>query len=127
VTDWLATLITPVISGPPLLVTLLALVYLSALLTNILNNTTIAAVLVPILIAIAETDPALSAVQLVLPVTLATTFGYSLPSASGRMALVAGSGIVDSKDMMRYGLIMTLVSAAILGFYFWVLSLLGAF
>jgi sodium-dependent dicarboxylate transporter 2/3/5 len=126
-TDWLATLITPVVSGPPLLVTLLVLVYLSALLTNVLNNTTIAAVFVPILIAIAETDPTLSAVQLVLPVTLATTFGYSLPSASGRMALVAGSGIVDSKDMMRYGLIMTLVSAAILGLYFWVISLLGVF
>jgi sodium-dependent dicarboxylate transporter 2/3/5 len=127
VTDWLATLITPVVSGPPLIVTLLVLVYLSALLTNVLNNTTIAAVFVPILIAIAETDPTLSTVQLVLPVTLATTFGYSLPSASGRMALVAGSGIIDSKDMMRYGLIMTAISAAILGVYFWVVSLLGMF
>lgn len=125
VTDWLATLITPIVSGPPLLVTLLVLVYLSALLTNILNNTTIAAVFVPILIAIAGTDPSLSPVQLVLPVTLATTFGYSLPSASGRMALVSGTGIVGSKDMMRYGLIMTMVSAAILGLYFWVLSLLN--
>jgi sodium-dependent dicarboxylate transporter 2/3/5 len=127
VTDWLATLITPLLSGPPLLVTLLALVYLSALLTNVLNNTTIAAVFVPILIAIAGADPAISAVQFVLPVTLATTFGYSLPSASGRMALVASSGIVDSKAMMRYGLIMTMVSAALLGLYFWILSLLGAF
>lgn len=125
VTDWLATLITPIVSGPPLLVTLLVLVYLSALLTNILNNTTIAAVFVPILIAIAGTDPSLSPVQLVLPVTLATTFGYSLPSASGRMALVSGTGIVSSRDMMRYGLIMTMVSAAILGLYFWVLSLLN--
>lgn len=125
VTDWLATLITPVVSGPPLLVTLLVLVYLSALLTNILNNTTIAAVFVPILIAIAKVDPSLNPVQLVLPVTLATTFGYSLPSASGRMALVAGTGIVKSRDMMRYGLVMTGVSAAILGLYFWVLSLLN--
>jgi hypothetical protein len=30
-----------------------------------------------------------------LPVTLATTFGYSLPSASGRMALLASSKWVD--------------------------------
>jgi sodium-dependent dicarboxylate transporter 2/3/5 len=125
VTDWLATLITPVVSGPPLLVTLMVLVYLSALLTNILNNTTIAAVFVPILIAIAQADPSLNPVQLVLPVTLATTFGYSLPSASGRMALVSGTGIVKSNDMMRYGLIMTGVSTAILGLYFWVLSLLN--
>ena len=109
------------------LATLLILVYLSALLTNALNNTTIAAVFVPILIAVAEADPTLNAVQLVLPVTLATTFGYSLPSASGRMALVAGSGIVGSKNMMLSGLIMTLVSAAILAVYFWVISMLGAF
>jgi sodium-dependent dicarboxylate transporter 2/3/5 len=125
VTDWLATLITPIVSGPPLLATLLVLVYLSALLTNILNNTTIAAVFVPILITIAQADPSLNPVQLVLPVTLATTFGYSLPSASGRMALVSGTGIVKSQDMMRYGLVMTGVSAAILGLYFWVISLLG--
>jgi sodium-dependent dicarboxylate transporter 2/3/5 len=125
VTDWLATLITPIVSGPPLLVTLLVLVYLSALLTNILNNTTITAVFVPILITIAGADPSLNPVQLVLPVTLATTFGYSLPSASGRMALVSGTGIVSSRDMMRSGLIMTMVSAAILGLYFWVLSLLN--
>ena len=65
---------------------------LSALLTNLLNNTTIAAVFVPILISIAMADPAYSATQLVLPVTLATTFGYSLPSASGRMALVSATG-----------------------------------
>jgi hypothetical protein len=29
--------------------------------------------------------------------------------------------------MMRYGLIMTVVSAAILSLYFWVVSLLGLF
>jgi sodium-dependent dicarboxylate transporter 2/3/5 len=61
----------------------------------------------------------------VLATTLATTFGYSLPSASGRMALVSGTGIVKTSDMMRHGLIMTLVSTAILVVYFWVLSLAG--
>jgi sodium-dependent dicarboxylate transporter 2/3/5 len=125
VTDWLAIQIAPVVSGPPLLATLAVLCYVSALLTNILNNTTIAAVFVPILIAIAGTDPTANAVLLVLATTLATTFGYSLPSASGRMALVSGTGIVGSGDMMRYGLIMTLVSTAILVVYFWVLSLAG--
>lgn len=124
-TDWFAALITPLVSGPPLLVTLLLLVYLSALLTNIMNNTTIAAVFVPILISLAAADPAFNPVQLVLPVTLATTFGYSLPSASGRMALIAASGIVDRNDMMRYGIVMTVASAAVLGLLFYLLALLG--
>jgi sodium-dependent dicarboxylate transporter 2/3/5 len=124
-TDWFAGLITPIVSGPPLLVSLLLLVYLSAIMTNIMNNTTIAAVFVPVLISLAQSDPAFDAVQLVLPVTLATTFGYSLPSASGRMALIAASGLVDRQDMLRYGLIMTAVSSAILGLFFYVLSLLN--
>jgi solute carrier family 13 (sodium-dependent dicarboxylate transporter), member 2/3/5 len=58
-------------------------------LTNLLNNTTIAAVFVPVLISVSADISGLSPVQVVLPVTLATTFGYSLPSASGRMALLA--------------------------------------
>jgi solute carrier family 13 (sodium-dependent dicarboxylate transporter), member 2/3/5 len=124
-TAWFAGLLTPLIKGPPLLVSLLLLVFLSALLTNIMNNTTIAAVFVPILISVAKSDPNFNAVQLVLPVTLATTFGYSLPSASGRMALIAASGIIERNDMMRNGIIMTLISAPVLGLFFYVLALLG--
>lgn len=123
-TDWFATRIAPVVSGPPLIVSLLLLVYLSALLTNMLNNTTIAAVFVPILISLAKADPNLNAVQLVLAVALATTFGYSLPSASGRMALIAASGIVKPGEMVRYGLIVTVLSAAVLGLFFYTLAVL---
>ncbi len=124
-TDWFAQFITPLVTGPPLLLSLLLLVYLSALLTNVMNNTTIAAVFVPILISLAQTDPQFSAVQLVLPVTLATTFGYSLPSASGRMALIAASGIVDRSEMMRYGIILTLISSAVLGLLFYLMILVN--
>lgn len=124
-TDWFAGLITPIVSGPPLLVTLMILVYVSALLTNVMNNTTIAAVFVPVLISLGAVDPAFDPVQLILPVTLATTFGYSLPSASSRMALIAATGIVDRNEMMRYGLVMTVASAGVLGLLFYVLSLAG--
>ena len=124
-TVWLAELIVPMIEEAPYWLTLVILIYASALLTNLLNNTTIAAVFVPILIEIARVQPELSAVQLVLPVTLATTFGYSLPSASGRMSLIAASGIVDRKSMLGYGLVVTLVSSGVLAIFFYVLTLLG--
>jgi sodium-dependent dicarboxylate transporter 2/3/5 len=124
-TDWFAGLLGPMVSGVPLLVSMLFLVFLSALLTNLLNNTTIAAVFVPILISMAQEDPSFNAVQLVLPVTLATTFGYSLPSASGRMALIAATGIVSRGEMMRYGLIFTFVSSLLLAVLFYILALLG--
>lgn len=59
-----------------------------------------------------------------MPVALATTFGYSLPSASGRMALIAASGIVKPGEMMRYGIIMTVASSLALALFFYVLTLL---
>jgi sodium-dependent dicarboxylate transporter 2/3/5 len=64
-------------------------------------------------------------VQLVLPVTLATTFGYSLPSASGRMALIASTGMVDKPAMIKYGLIVTVISSVILALLFYGLTLAG--
>jgi solute carrier family 13 (sodium-dependent dicarboxylate transporter), member 2/3/5 len=124
-TDWFADLIVPLVKGPPLLASMLLLVFISALLTNVMNNTTIAAVFVPILIALAQADPAFNAVQLVLPVTLATTFGYSLPSASGRMSLIAASGIINRSEMMRYGLVMTIASSTLLGLFFYLLAVSG--
>ena len=124
-TEWIAELIRPLVSGPPLFISLMLLIFLSALLTNVMNNTTITAVFVPILISLALTDSTLNPVLMVMAVTLATTFGYSLPSASGRMALVSASGIIESRDMMRYGLVATFISALILGLYFYVISLLN--
>ena len=56
-TDWLAGLITPLVKGPPLLVSILLMVTLTAFLTNLMNNTTIAAVFVPILITLARKRP----------------------------------------------------------------------
>jgi sodium-dependent dicarboxylate transporter 2/3/5 len=123
-TDWIAELINPLVSGPPLIISLMLLIFISALLTNVMNNTTIAAVFVPILISLALTDPSLNPLLLVLAATLATTFGYSLPSASGRMALVGASGIIEPRDMMRYGLVATFISAFILGLFFYVVSVL---
>lgn len=125
VTDWVAGLVGPVVVGAPFLASMLLLVTVSALLTNLLNNATIAAVFVPVLIVLAKADPSLNAAQLVLPVTLATTFGYSLPSASGRMALIASTGIVGRVEMLRYGMIMTMASSLALALFFYLLASLG--
>jgi sodium-dependent dicarboxylate transporter 2/3/5 len=124
VTDWIGTMIAPTITSIPPFFAILLLVFLSALLTNVMNNATVVAVFVPILISIAQVDPSFNAVQLALPVALATTFGYSLPSASGRMALVAATGIVDKMDMLRCGLILTIISSIMLASFFYILTFL---
>lgn len=124
-TDWFVNLISPVITGQPLLLSMLLLVFMSALLTNLMNNATVAAVFVPILIGLARTDPSFNTLQLALPVALATTFGYSLPSASGRMALIAATGIVKERELIRFGLILTVISSVVLALFFYVLVLLN--
>jgi len=82
-------------------------------------------VFVPVLISVSADIGGLSPFQVVLPVTLATTFGYSLPSASGRMALLASTGIVDKSSMIRYGLIVTVVSSLVLALLFYGFILIG--
>lgn len=125
VTEWFSGLIVPLVTHLPFFVTLLLLVLISAVLTNLLNNTTIAAVFVPVLITLAADFPGMDPIQLVLPVTLATTFGYSLPSASGRMALIASTGIVGRGEMIRYGLILTVISSVVLAVLFYGFTLAG--
>jgi sodium-dependent dicarboxylate transporter 2/3/5 len=124
-TDWLTIPITPLLTGVPFLISLLFLVFSGALLTNVINNATVVAVFTPILISIAERHPSIEVLQLVVPLTLATTFGYSLPSASGRMALISATGIVERRDMIRYGIVITLISSFILTALFYIFTLLG--
>ena len=122
-TAWLTELMGPTIVSSPVILRLLLLIFFSAFLTNVMNNATVAAVFVPILINLAESHPGFDAIQLVIPLTLATTFGYALPSASGRMALISATGIVERRDMIRLGMMMTVLSSVALAllFYFMVI------
>jgi sodium-dependent dicarboxylate transporter 2/3/5 len=124
-TEWLTDPIALLITHPPFIVSLLIIVFSSALLTNIINNATVAAVFTPMMIGLARQDPTLNILQLVIPLTLATTFGYALPSASGRMALISATGIVERGDMIRFGIILTIVSALALTALFYVMTLFG--
>jgi len=125
VTDRLTDLIAPLVRDSPFFLSLLVLVFFSALLTNLINNTTVAAVFTPILISLASQDPTINTLQLVIPITLATTFGYALPSASGRMALISATGTVERRDMIKFGMILTMISSLILAVLFYVITLLG--
>lgn len=124
-TAWMTGIISPVIKSSPYVISLFLLVFASIFLTNIVNNATVAAVFVPILIQIALADPSFRPIQLVLPLTMGTTFGYALPSASGRMALISASGIVSSRDMFKFGTILSIISGIVLIVFFFLLNLIG--
>lgn len=121
---WFAQVLMPVVGNLSAGVILALLVIVSAIFTNLLNNATIAAVFTPILINLSRAR-GLDPVFLILPTTLATTFGYSLPSASARMALIYSTGVMSRSEMMRYGILLTLPSALVLIGFFLLLSLLN--
>lgn len=124
-TQWFVSLVAPVLLGIPVLLSLASLVFISAILTNVMNNATVVALLVPVVLTLPSSDPSFPALQFTLAVALATTFGYSLPSASGRMALIAASGLISERQMMKVGLITTIVSASVLTLFFYVLGIVG--
>jgi sodium-dependent dicarboxylate transporter 2/3/5 len=123
-TIWFAEVMAPLVGDWPPAAIIALLVFLSVILTNLLNNATIAAVFTPILIQLSRAK-GLDPVLLILPTTLATTFGYSLPSASARMALIYSTGVLTRNELMRYGLLLSLPSAAVLIAFFLILSLLN--
>jgi len=123
-TAWFSFIAKPVMEVLPPAVIVSLLVILSALFTNLLNNATIAAVLTPILITLSRAR-GLDPVFLIMPTILATTFGYSLPSASARMALIYSTGVLTRGEMMRYGILLTLPSAIVLIGFFLLLSALN--
>ena len=123
--NWLTTPFIPLLTDTTYIVSLFSIIFLGSLFTNIVNNATVVAILTPILINIANQNPSLNIIGLVVPLTLSTTFGYSLPSASGRMALISATGIVERRDMMQYGFIVTIVSAISLTVFFYLSSVLG--
>ncbi|MBN1682967.1 DASS family sodium-coupled anion symporter [Candidatus Bathyarchaeota archaeon] len=120
--EWATEIIKPLVIDQPYFISLTLLVLSSALLTNIMNNATIVAIYSPILLTLSNYLPGIDATRFIVPVALATTFGYSLPSASGRMALLSATGLIDRDVMLKKGLIVTLISSLCLIVLFTILN-----
>ncbi len=123
--NWLMNILKPILVGPPLILSLTVLVLATVFLTNIMNNATIVAIIAPILIAIGEAEPTFNPIPFILPMALATTFGYSLPSASGRMALISAMDLIEKEQMLRIGIKVSLVSSLLLILFIYTLSVVG--
>ncbi|MEZ4619729.1 MAG: SLC13 family permease [Caldilineaceae bacterium] len=121
---WFATLLAPVLQPLPYIVILIALVLLGFTLTQFMNNVTLGAILTPVLVTLGEASN-IAPERLLLPTIFSLALAYMLPSASARMTLVAVTGAVEGKDMLRAGLTVGIPSALIILLYFFALSWLG--
>jgi sodium-dependent dicarboxylate transporter 2/3/5 len=89
-------------------------------LSEVTSNTATSNVLMPILAAAAKAndmDPAV----LMIPATLSNSLAFMMPVGTPPNAIVYASGQVRIADMVRYGLVLNLVGAAIVALVCWLL------
>jgi len=100
---------------------LIAFLCLTALMTTFMSNTATANLLIPIAVS---TD--FNILLFVIPIAMVCSTAMALPISTPPNAIAFGSGLLESKDMMKPGAVITLISILIiivLGLFY--LPLLG--
>lgn len=100
-----------------LLVTMFCIVFLGELA----SNTAIAAIFLPVGSA-AVLALGVPQVTFALPIALAASLGFMLPVATPPNAIVYGSNVVSSRQMLRAGLVLNLTTVPIVAFLAYVLA-----
>ncbi|NOX07970.1 MAG: SLC13/DASS family transporter [Gammaproteobacteria bacterium] len=101
-----------VLQAYPLIVVLLLIALVVTFLTEITSNTALASVMLPVLYAVAlqtGMDPQL----LMLVATICASYAFMLPIATPPNAIAMSSGVVQVRQMMRYGLLFNLCGIAL--------------
>lgn len=104
----------------PLLVFLWIIIIGSILLTEFMSNTASAALILPLLYTLAE-ESQINPMILVLPATIAASFGFMMPVGTPPNALVFSTGLVPQRDMMKAGLGLNLIFSVVLTLFFYLI------
>jgi sodium-dependent dicarboxylate transporter 2/3/5 len=121
---WVADQVAPSLIGLPFPLILGVLVLAGYTLTQFMNNVTIGAIIIPVLITLGQAA-GIEPTRLVIPAIMSVALAFVLPSGSARMTLVAVTGAVGRKEMVRSGLIAGLPALLFLYVFFYVLSNAG--
>lgn len=121
ITDYFASLVAPLTINASAFSLILIVVAFAIIMTNLMSNivtTTVAYnILTPIIITTGLINPQLSTIL----IGMAASLAFATPPAIAHIALAAGSGYADSKDMLKYGgltSIAAIVIVTLLGFVF---------
>ena len=101
----------------PVLLTVSLLIVLMLFMTELMSNVALVAVLAPVVagIAIGLNIPILN---LLIPVTMASSCAFMLPMATPPNAIVFASGYVKVNQMVRAGVILNVIAVCLLILYY---------
>ena len=125
ITDVIGNIMSSILGTPTAFTMILAIVAFAIIMTNLMSNivtTTVAYnLLTPIVITTGIISPVLSTILIGIGASMA----YATPPAIAHIALAAGSEYCDSKDMLKYGGLVTIISIVLVAGFGFLLK--GAF
>ena len=113
--DWMSATLSPIFTNVSPFVFLLIMVVLTELMTSFCSNTVTVSVMLAVAmpLSLGIYDGRISAFVVATLIAGAADNGWSAPPASPTAAVVYGSGWVDSKQMMKWGLLTALMHAVV--------------
>ena len=110
---WIGDALEGPLQDQPAWVVIAVTCFLMTFLTEFTSNVATVSTILPSLLLMA--DPlGMDSRLLMIPATLATSCAFMLPIATPPNAIVFGSGRIQVRDMVRYGLLLNLVGVPIL-------------
>ncbi|MFN8323785.1 MAG: SLC13 family permease [Chitinophagales bacterium] len=105
-----------VLHGAPIVFILLGVAILVTVLSEFASNTASIQLVLPVVIPLAG-SLGINPLLLMLTATFSASLGYMLPVATAANTIVYGTGDIDTRDMMRAGLILDVAGILLLLLY----------
>jgi len=100
--SWLAALVEASISGIPLFLALLGLVFFGILVTMVASNTASAAILIPLMLPLSD-SLGIDAGSIAMLVAISVSLDFMMPVGTPPNAIAYSTGVVNVQQMMRNG------------------------
>ncbi len=110
--------VSGLITSLPMIVFLWIIVIFSIILTEFMSNTASAAMILPLLFTLAN-QLQINPIILVLPATIAASFGFMMPAGTPPNAMVYASGYVPQRDMIKAGFMLNVIFSVVLTVFFY--------
>ena len=100
---------------------LFAVAFLITFTTEITSNTALISIMLPVIYSVSE-QAGINTTLFMMVATLCASYAFMLPIATPPNAIAMSSGVVNVKDMIRYGVILNLLGIffiVMIAEYFW--------